>query len=113
MERNWLDTLLLLGLDIHLLLIVGLFALDAAEPAVHRWWDRVRARQSAAGLARPIDPPDSVAATVATLPPAELEPQIATPEWLDRLLSGYAEVINQSPVRQPAERNCRAAEDVA
>ena len=45
-ERDWLETVQLIGLDIFFIAIVVLLALDAFEPIFRRWVDAAHARRS-------------------------------------------------------------------
>ena len=87
MERDLLDTAKLLGLDVVLMTVVGLFLLRAVELAVHRRLDRVREQPLPAPAQRSIYPASRTAAALVagspTLPPQQLLPM---PEWLNRLL---------------------------
>lgn len=92
MERGWIDTVQLLGLDIALLVIVVLVALsavalrlamDPAESALPALLARLRALRSSVGAPSARDATPGIAEPVA----AELKPETVTAEWLDRLLS--------------------------
>lgn len=45
MERDWLETVQLIGLDIFFIVIVVLIALNAFEPTFRRWVDAAHARR--------------------------------------------------------------------
>ncbi len=87
MERSWLDTVHLLGFDILLMIIVGLFVVDAADRAVRRWLDGAQARDLRSEAQLAIQSATGAAETVsAGLPPPEPDAPYASPEWVDRLL---------------------------
>jgi hypothetical protein len=65
MERDWLETVQLIGLDIFFFAIVVLIALNAFEPIFRSWVDSAHARR----LTQSSDPAPDVA-----------DPQAGTPE---------------------------------
>ncbi len=93
MERGWIDTVQLLGLDIAALVIVVLIglsaitarlAMDPAESALPALLARLQAWRSGT------HEPSMTEAAGASVQPAAaaVEPETVTAEWLDRLLTG-------------------------
>ncbi len=96
MERDWLETVQLIGLDIFFIAIVVLIALNAFEPTFRRWVNAAHARR----LTRRSHPAPDVA-----------DPQAGTgeasPEDVDVLLGSpapkwLADWLRRVPVRDAA-----------
>ncbi len=79
MESNWLQAVRLIGLDIVVVLIMILFALDAAGLLFRRWRARDRVHAAGAESVRPDKTADAAVQAVAG------DVELPRPRWLWRL----------------------------